>query len=388
MTSFTIHKVRRHGWHSPRRVVRDLVVLLLLCLPYVALRAADSTPATLPSLEAVISEYVQAISSLRTIDCKCHIDIKPHAVDPNEETPMTVMDVRFVRDGLKVAMRISGETGVGQKAIDMWVAFDGEKYSEWSASLAVDAANGYFAPRGVITSQEPTMMNAIPTLETFLGKRVGGGPMDLESLLKRDEARVTGWEEVAGNPCLRVELGEHPRTAKSMSLHSHTVILLDPKHSFLPRSIVTTHPGKTTRTKAVIVDAFEAVPDRSSNGAAVWLPKTGSITNSASRRDFHFDAFIVNQPLGNSEFAPQFPQGALVGQNVVGQPESKFLVGTSEYRKELTDRATLPDISPAKAVATRPLSARPTSQNVSWWVIGAGGMIVVIITTIVRYRLR
>ena len=394
MTSFAVGEMCRNRLHSPRLVVRDVVVLLLLSLPCAALSAADSTPAALPSLESVISEYVQAVSSLRTIDCKCHINIKPHTADPNEEAPMTAMDVRFVRDGLKVAMRISGDTGLGQKAIDMWVAFDGEKYSEWSASSAIDATSGYFAPRGVITSEEPTLMNAIPTLETFLGKRVGGGPMDLESLLKRAEARIIGWETVAGNPYLRVELGEHSRTAKNMSLLSHTVVLLDPKHSFLPRSIVTTHPGKTPRTKGVVVEEFEAVPVGISNGVAVWLPKTGSVTNSASRRDFHFDAFFVNQPLGNSEFAPHFPQGALVGQTLAGQPESKFLVGTPEYRNELTNRATLPDSSPAKtlapaeAVATRQLSARPAPQNVIWWIICAGGMMLAIIAAIIRHRMQ
>ena len=128
---------------------------------------------------------------------------------------MTAMDVRFVRDGLKVAMRISGDTGLGQKAIEMWVAFDGEKYSEWSESAAVDAASGYWAPRGVITSEEPTMMKAIQNLETFLGKRVVGGPMDLESLLKRSDASITGWDKVSNNLCLRVELGQGERTKTS-----------------------------------------------------------------------------------------------------------------------------------------------------------------------------
>ncbi len=394
MMCFVIGAVRTIFSHV---VARAIVVGCFGCLPCAVLTAADSDPAALPGLDAVISEYVQAVSSLRTIDCTYRIDIKPLEPKPDDEKPMKAMDVRFVRDGLKVAMRVSGESGAekklieGNKSIEMWVAFDGEKYSEWSESRAVDAANGYWPPRGVITAEAPTMMKAIHNMDTFLGKRMVIGPMDLESLLKRSEARITGWDKISGNLCLRVELGEHSRSAKDDSLRAHTVVWLDPKHSCLPRRMLSTFVGKTKRTLEIGVDTFESVADGGGSGV-LWLPKTGFVINSTmTRSDFQFHSISINHPLSDYEFIPQFPQGAWVGETVAGRPNTRFLVGTKEFRRTLDERATLPletkVISATEVAAARQLSARPQAASGIWWFISAGGIALLLVAAVIRHRI-
>ncbi len=207
------------------------------------------------------------------------------------------------------------------------------------------------------------------TPDTFMGIPLNWTEESILSKLAGNNARVIGWEDVMGHPCVHVHLGTctaywgDPIPVEAW---------LDPAHDWLPRQITYRHYPPPVEDFVIrqIVTQFKRVPDPLL-GRDRWFPQTVDFKDRLIHR-FEMLEITVNEPIAAHEFVIRPESGMEVTEWRDGVPVRASIFGGPEElekrRQEIAQQAaTMPPPSGARADATPP-DARGGEQLFAWLV--------------------
>lgn len=378
-------------WPRPRccsDFVGRCVVAVLLFVAGAELWAEEA----LPELEIVRSSYIQAVTGIRSIDCQFTTkkigDTRKHS-GQDEHGSILVYRVRYARDQRRRMVSRESESKAGKTGLRTWAAFDGKSYASWAESLMDNAEQGYFAPWGRISPETPSDLNFPETIDQFLGHRLGGGEVSLDRLIMGRETRIVGWEVVGGHRCVHIELPQHAPMAKNPNHVWKTDAWLDPEVAFLPRRIFMSSVRNGKMTREVVIEEFERF-EGGGERDFIFLPKNAVWMGGGITRRTTLEKAVVNQPLSDALFRPEFPIGSLVHVTIPGQPDRTYSVGGDEIRKALVAKSTQkpPPVAMPAAPGAIP-DARPVTPGNSVGVVlfrVAAWMSLVIVVGMIAWR--
>ncbi len=342
--------------------MKIVVALAMLC----SVGMADDAP--IPDLEIIRSSYIQAVSAIRSMDCRLtHTQLAEPPQDPEAVVGIWLYEIQYARDENRQMLSTFGKDPKGKGTIRIWASFDGKVYSSWAESLMETAEEGYFSPWGRIEADSASELTSIQTVDDFLGYRLAQGQMDLTRLILKPETRVVDWDLVEGHRCLRLELPTHVRNSKRPESLWKTEVWLDPEFDYLPRRIHLESTQKSKFALELLVEEFGQYPN--GDGAKpLLLPKRAVWKGGRFTRRMVLESAIVNQPLAADLFRPSFPLGTFVKESIPGLPVKTYAVGGDEIRKQLSAKATQKAV-PRKIVAVvqEPPDASPAAPGTSGW---------------------
>lgn len=347
--------------------VRRLGACLLICSMITAVGQANDE--RVPDLEVLRSSYIQAVSAIRSIDCRLTLTKTGDSKSDPATSSLRSYEVYYVRDGDRRMLSTLGGDVSGKSAIRVWASFDGKVYSSWAESLKESAEKGNFAPWGRIATETPPELSFVQTLDSFLGYQLIGGHTDLDQVILQPKTRTVGWEVVGGHRCVRIELQEHAPSPRNPDQLWRTQAWLDPEFDYLPRRIYSTSVRNEKSFREVLIEEFGRF-ESSDGGTPVYLPKIAIWRGGSVSRRMVLESAIVNQPPSADLFRPKFPVGARVKESIPGRPVRTYSVGGEEARKQAVAKAT-PKAVPI-AVAAHPQEvpdARPPAPGTSTWFI-------------------
>lgn len=365
---------------------RRLGACLLICSMITAISQANDE--RVPDLEVLRSSYIQAVSAIRSIDCRLTQtktgDSELGTVGPS----IGSYEVHYVRDGDRRMLSTLGGDGSGKHTIRVWAAFDGKNYSSWAESLKASAEEGYFAPWGRIGADTPPELSTVQTLDSFLGYQLIGGHLGLDQVILQPKTRTVGWEVVGGHRCVRIELPEHAPALRSPDQLWRTQAWLDPEFDYLPRKIYSTSVRNGKLFRAILIEEFGRF-ESSDGGASVYLPKTATWRGGRVSRRMVLESATVNQPPSAELFRPMFPVGAFVKESIPGRPVRTYSVGGAEARKQAVAKSIPKAVPIAVAPPQKVPDARPPAPGTSTWFIvvrSAAWMVLIVIVGVSAWR--
>lgn len=342
---------------------------------------------TPPAIDVIRAAYTQSVSSIQTLDCQYRIAVRILDRAKAEKDMLTWYEIRDIHDGLKISVRFDAGIQPGKLTNRFGGGFDGKNYLAWTASHQENA--DYFLPAGSVTNKRPTYLKMPFLFHRFLGFEVCGG-FDLADLIGRSDCRVASTDTIHGLPCVVVDIGEHPMSDK-LSKAIRTKVWFDPAVGFLPRQLRSESVPDSRLLVENIVTEFEQVFDPLTKGH-LYLPKKAVTRGTFSEFAFEATSMVLNLPVAESLFRPDFPQGASVNESIAGAtPKTKF-VGGKEARKELVEKSRkLTGNQSNKQPATTAPSASPVSASESNWfvglrIVGFAGMFLIAIFCAWRFR--
>lgn len=379
------------GCREHAMVIR-LLRIAAACLLFAAPLAAEPP---LPDIAHVRARYIAAVTSIHTLDCTMRITwshTKRHA-------PKSLADQHVAADlhlWRKLQARaLLNETfdGNGQPSMTTWRGFDGTYYADWTKPLKSRDLQPWL-PDGHISTTKDNFLYDEFTIDRLTGETLFAADAPLGSLLSTSDARIAGWDDIDGHPCVKVTFPRHLKTRKHANqLVIETTAWLDPNFTFLPRKIewrdFSDGSGALPRLSSQTTTAFRRCDGEDKRGYII--PSAGLRTTPLVTGSVEVQDVVINGVISDDRFQPEFPPFTEVTESLPGKSPRVRIVGNPQQRRELLQKINdatkirLPNDRKSTGTMSQPTTINPPSppsaapqdadrmstKRLTWVVIGS-----------------
>lgn len=369
---------RRAGFSRQAAVV----ALWGLFLPTSSLSADDSPP--LPSLAAVRNAYVEAITSIHSLECQYTLErILTEA--ERAELPANryvAFDCELTLSGDRYAHLQVCFNSKRKAILRTWRGYDGARYSHWHESPG-SLLEKHQMPTGSIGVERDASVDSLEWWENWLGRKLSSNHIELRDWSLGEQGRIIGWETAEKARCVKVDCPPRQLTGKHPQLGDTQVIAwLDPSHRFLPRRIEVIDGSSPPSKYIYVIETFETVTGH--DGKAYSIPKTGMLKSPLVSTRMTTTNVTVNRPVSLATFQPKFPDKTLVQEDLPPNKPREYVVGDAAEREadeaviirrqsDEIRKAKQPELSESN-VAAPSANPRDAESNHSGWLLRGLGI--------------
>ncbi len=150
-----------------------------------------------PSLATLRNTYVQAVTSIHTLDCrfKAVRDDADEQIHERGERAIVAFEYQLLRRGNMRAVLTSRLAGGGEVKSRHWVGFDGKLYATWT-ERAGKLEKPQDLPFGRVESEINNFLYPSEAIDRLLGNDLCTGCISVADLLQRDGVVVGPWERM------------------------------------------------------------------------------------------------------------------------------------------------------------------------------------------------
>lgn len=341
-----------------------IAFLSLITAPQLAIVAAQEKQP--PSLAVLRAKYLESISSIHTLQYDLtarQVDLEkvPPGVLPPGIDGTVLMHGRYVRSGDKVARLFESVSRSGEGRGRDWAAFDGKFYSQWRF-VESSQLPWRDLPQGSISDSRPSEV-LHPSHEKLLGLSVFRD-VSFETLLNSTDSHVVEFDDVEGHRCVKVELApfQLPKVGPDRQEITYAyVVWFDPEVGYLPRLFRNRVSGESELTGGCEILKFQRVetPDKQ----LIWFPESGVVRRHHKYNEWHyeFSNVIVNEPIPDRAFQPEFPFSTFVVDKRPGAPVRSYYAGGADGEKQYLELSAAND---AARQAARKAAATTTTNRI------------------------
>jgi hypothetical protein len=299
--------------------------------------SADETP-PLPTLDDVRSQYIAAVTSLHSVDCRYRVErvLTEREMAALPANRYVAFDSHLLLSGTMRALLREAYNPQGQAITRTWYGFDGKRYAHWTQSLG-DPEQWHQMPTGRIGVEHDNYLYDTEGIDRLLGLGLLSGTISLQELLSLKDSHVVGWEDVESYPCVKVVCPDHWMTPKAPDVaRMDTTVWLDPTQRCLPRRIeMQQRPGSHPPPYswwAYQTDEFATV--KGEDGLTHLFPRLGWFESTSGKSKIEMRSLAANGTIPAIRFQPQFPDLTRVSDSSQNGKMRDYVMGDAKQRSD------------------------------------------------------
>lgn len=299
----------------------------VLVLASLRLLAIVGTWQVAESQDLVRVSYSEAVSSIGTLNAKAVYSMSPKVSianfpDSRVLTHLLSGDRRRCRD----------QSDFSQRQDEEIVGFDGRNF--WQ-QLGGVKDNSPLPVVGLITKESPLLLLTHPSPLGFLGADRCCPVVDIKYLLSIPATSMMS-EKISGVDCVRFEWQASPSSKLDKQQKWNIVVWLDPALGYLPRRW--TKDNLKGFSLSVNVERFKEIKDTSTL-VVLKIPEKVIYETMTFVAKIEISDCIINSPVSDIEFAPDFPVGTQLIDRASRAKQSMTFVGGKAGQEIFLQRA-------------------------------------------------